>query len=301
MSRRGRGKAAATMRLIEAAAEIANEIQPCTVRAICYRLFVAGLIKSMSKGNTDKVSKQLVWAREQGLLPWECIVDETREAERISTWDEPEEIIRAAVRGYRKDYWSMQPRRVEVWSEKGTVRGTLAPVLHEFGVTFRVMHGYGSATALHDIAQETAANPKPLTVLYVGDWDPSGLHMSKVDVPRRLLRYEGTAQVERIALDETDVAPGTELPHFEAADKTRDPRHKWFVEHYGLRCWELDAMSPVVLRQRVEDHIRDLIDHDAWDHAVQIERAEVESMSTVLGVWRSISGQASKYSGRGLP
>ena len=73
-----------------------------------------------------------------------------------------------------------------MWSEKGTVRGTLAPVLNKYGVTFRVMHGYGSATALHAIAEASAVSDKPLTVLYVGDWDPSGLHMSEIDLPDRL-------------------------------------------------------------------------------------------------------------------
>ena len=47
-----------------------------------------------------------------------------------------------------------QPVRVEVWSEKGTVRGVLAPILDEYGVGFRVMHGFSSATTVHDIAEE---------------------------------------------------------------------------------------------------------------------------------------------------
>lgn len=110
------------------------------------------------------------------------VVDETREAERISTWDNPEEII-AAVNGYRKNYWVMQPNWVEVWSEKGTIRGTLAPVLRKYGVTFRVMHGYGSATALHGIAEETADNDKALTVLYVGDWGRAGCKCPKSTFP----------------------------------------------------------------------------------------------------------------------
>ena len=186
--RQGRGKSKASLQLIDAAIRILEEIQPASVRAVCYRLFVEKLIPNMSKGSTDKVSKQLVYARENGLLPWAWVVDETREAERISTWDNPEEIIAAAVNGYRKDYWTMQPNWVEVWSEKGTIRGTLAPVLRKYGVTFRVMHGYGSATALHGIATETADNDKALTVLYVGDWDPSGMQMSEIDIPGRLQR-----------------------------------------------------------------------------------------------------------------
>lgn len=298
VSAKGRGKARSTLALIDAAVRILAEIQPATVRAVCYRLFVANLIPSMAKANTDKVSRQLVWAREQGLLPWEWIVDETREAERIASWDNPDQIICGAVRQYRKDYSQLQPRRIEVWSEKGTIRGTLATVLDQYGITFRVMHGYGSATALYGIAQETAGNPKPLTVLYVGDWDPSGMQMSEVDLPERLRRYEGTATIKRVALDGTDVAPGTELPFFEAESKSKDPRFKWFTEHYGCRCWEVDALSPVVLRQRVEAQILALLDIDAWNHCIEVERAERESMQDFLASW-SISMQARKYAADG--
>jgi hypothetical protein len=127
--RRGRGLSQATCELIDAARRILQEIQPASVRAVAYRLFIGRLISAMNKGTTDKVSRCLTQAREQGLIAWEHIVDETREAERVTTFANPEQIIDAAVKQYRKDYWAMQPAWVEVWSEKGTVRGTLAPVL----------------------------------------------------------------------------------------------------------------------------------------------------------------------------
>lgn len=292
----GRGKAVKSLALIDAAARILEEIQPASIRAVCYRLFVAGLIPDMSVKYTGMVSKQLVYAREQGLVPWEHVVDETREAERIATWNNPAEIIDVAVRSYRKNYWSMQPAWVEVWSEKGTVRGTLAPVLKNYGVTFRVMHGYGSATSVHGIAEETADSDKWLTVLYVGDWDPSGMNMSESDLPRRLRLYDGDADILRIALNDDDVAPGTDLPSFEIESKSKDPRYKWFLQNYGRRCWELDALSPVILRERVEAAIVSKLDVDAWNHAVQIERAEIESMGSILKNWkRSISRPVKKY------
>jgi hypothetical protein len=289
----GRGKAAKTLALIDAAIKILNEIQPATVRAVCYQLFVKRLIESMSKNCTNAVSRQLVWAREQGLLPWEYVVDETREAERVSTWDNPDEIIRAAVNGYRRDYWQEQPERIEVFSEKGTVRGTLAPVLQKYGVTLRVMHGYGSATSMYDIAGESRGSEKPLTILYVGDWDPSGMHMSEVDLPSRLSRYQGMATIKRIALTAADVSPA--LPSFDVETKKNDPRYRWFVQRYGARCWELDAMSPVVLRERVEMEICAHLDLDAWEHATKVEAAEVESMHEFLTAWNNKSRPASKY------
>jgi hypothetical protein len=169
------------MALIEAAREILQEIQPATVRAVCYRLFVGAVIPSMAVQHTKRVSQQLVDARETGIIPWEWIVDETREPERISQWDDPESYAETVQRAYRRDRWTEQPRIVEVWSEKGTVRGTLAPVLNRYGVTFRVFHGFGSATSVHGAAEESGFDPRDTDdrlALYVGDWDPSGLCMS---------------------------------------------------------------------------------------------------------------------------
>ncbi len=294
-NRRGRGKAHATRKLIEAGREILAEIQPATVRAVCYRLFTMGLIPDMGKGSTDKVSKQLVWAREVGIIPWAWVVDETRDAERVSTWADPDVLIRAAVHGYRRDYWQDQNYRVEVWSEKGTVRGTLAPVLHELGVTFRVMHGFASATAVNAIADESLEDDRPLIALYVGDFDPSGMYMSEVDLPERMERYGGEVRIIRIALREYDL-PG--LPSFDAITKQGDARYRWFLNQYGKQCWELDAMSPVLLRERVREEIQSYIDGDAWDRAVEVEAVEVESMRDFHDRWRqSISGPAGKYPG----
>jgi hypothetical protein len=101
------------------------------------------------------------------------------------------------------------------------------------------MHGYGSATSLHSIAQESANSDKYLTILYIGDWDPSGMNMSEIDIPGRMHRYEGDFTIERIALDAGDVGPGTKLPSFAAESKVGDSRHKWFVR----QLWQSAAGS----------------------------------------------------------
>jgi hypothetical protein len=108
-------------------------------------------------------------ARERELIPWDWIVDETRELERASSWSDPQAYARAVIRSYRRDYWDQQPVRLEVWSEKGTVRGVLRPVLDKYGVGFRVMRGFASATEIYNVAQDD--DGRPLIVLYVGDWD----------------------------------------------------------------------------------------------------------------------------------
>jgi hypothetical protein len=293
---RGRGKSSKNLLLVEKAAEILDEIAPSTVRSVCYQLFIQGVIDSMSKANTNRVSSQLVWAREEGIIPWEHIVDEARRAETIPAWANPKEIIDSAVRSYRKDYWAEQPEWIEVWSEKGTVRGTLAPVLDKYGITFRVMHGHGSATVLHDVAEMADDSDKYLTVLYVGDRDPSGMDMSERDLVSRLARYGDGASIEivRVAIAECDTTAG--VPSFSTHEKTKDPRYRWYLDNYGERCWELDALSPVVLRDRVESEIRDRLDLDAWNHSIGVEAAEIESMKTFFAGYPGISGRASKCS-----
>lgn len=297
---RGRGKSQRNLALIDAAYDILAEIQPATIRAVCYQLFTKKMIGSMSKNDTNKVSVQLRDAREAGIIPWEWVVDETREAERVQAWQDPAAYVKVVKRSYRRDRWQDQPYRLEVWSEKGTVRGTLAPVLEDYGLTFRVMHGYGSATTVHQVAEESLTDPRRLTALYVGDWDPSGLHMSELDLPRRLNAYGGDVRVLRLALDEQDVREG-DLPSFDVEMKRGDPRYQWFVERYGSTCWELDALSPVILRERVEQAIAHRLDPDAWQRAAVTEAAELESLSTILSAWPGISGQASKYSPRSRP
>lgn len=82
-TRKGRGRSAKSMILIEAARRILQEIKPCSIRAVSYRLFTQKMIPDMGKKSTGAVGSQLVSARETRLIPWEWIVDETRSAETV--------------------------------------------------------------------------------------------------------------------------------------------------------------------------------------------------------------------------
>ncbi len=274
---KGRGISEERKRRIEAAYEILEEIEPATVRAVCYRLFTQKLISSMKVGETQKVSRDLVLAREEGLVDWDWLVDETRAAERVGQWKDLAAYGETILRAYRKNFWQLQPVNIEVWSEKGTVRGTLAPVLNEYAITFRVMRGFGGASAVHEIAEESAGFSKPFLVFYVGDFDPSGMYMSEVDLPERLERYGGKVIIRRLALTEKDILD-PDLPSFSVEDKSGDPRYKWFKKNYGDRCWELDALPPPVLRARVRNTIEAHISNEAWERCRDVEAAERRSL-----------------------
>src|SRR5262245_35053874 len=101
---------------------VAKAAQPITGRGVGYKLFTVGLIPSMERAEMRRVYRLLKEAREQGDIPWEWIVDETRELERVSTWSNPAAYARCVAVSYRRDFWVQQPIRIIVVSEKGTVR-----------------------------------------------------------------------------------------------------------------------------------------------------------------------------------
>jgi hypothetical protein len=224
----------------------------------------------------------LVIARENGTVPWEWIVDETRNEERVSSWNGIGDFGETVVRGYRKDFWRHQDSWLKVFSEKATIGCVVRPVLDEFAVNFKVLHGYGSATSLHDVAEESLTDDRYLEILYIGDFDPSGMHMSEVDLPGRIDEYGGAVTVTRIALTRNDC---DSLPSFDVETKSHDPRHAWFKSTHGARCWELDAMNPNDLRQRLRDEIMQRIDVDAWNHCQAVEDAERESLNRYVKAW----------------
>ena len=278
-----RGMAQGSLDLIERMAEIAEDAQPITGRGVGYKLFTAGLIPSMSTKDMKRVYRLLKEARERGLVDWDWIVDETRRVERRPSWSDPEDYAAATIRDYRRDYWDQQPVRCEVWSEKGTIRGVLAPVLGRYGVGFQVMHGFTSATSAHDIAMND--DGRPLIALYVGDWDPSGLCMSERDLPNQFEKYDGDhVELERVALTEDQLSG---LPYFPATDKKKDSRYKWFVQNFGQRCWEIDALDPNELRNVVEEKIKECIEPTAWERCRVVESAERESLIKGMSAWAS--------------
>jgi hypothetical protein len=287
--RKSRGRSNSTINLIEAMRKIAEEAKPITGRGVGYKLFAAGLIAGM--GEMPKVYRALVLAREDGTIPWDWIVDETRDLEAVATWTNPRDCANGFF--YRRDLWQSQPKQVEVWSEKGTVRGVLWPVLARLGVGFRVLHGFNSASEMWKVSQQNGGEDRPLVALYIGDWDPSGACMTEVDIPNRLREYGGDhVELKRIALI-ADQARSRSLRSFSVETKRKDPRYAWFKRNHGDDCWELDAMDPRHLRELVENEINALIDRAAWDEQTMLESREKRTIETVLRWWTKFETQRS--------
>jgi hypothetical protein len=296
--------------MIEVIVEIAEEIQPCSVRAIAYRLFVQHkLIPSMELKHTQKVSDLCTIAREEGSLPWEWIVDPTRAEECVPTWADPVAYARAVQKSYRHNKWQHQPVHISVWSEKATVAGTIRPILEKYEVPFQVLHGWSGATPVWDAAQANIGREQNTLILYIGDYDPSGMYMSEVDLVKRLARYSSLTpeekdmdlewakrylqdlklEIRRVALTKADTIALGPATRFAASTKSKDSRYAWFVKDHGHWCWELDALSPNDLRDRLEQTILAELDAVTWERYTRVEQAELEVMIDSTKGWGSIS------------
>jgi hypothetical protein len=250
----------------------------------------------MDQKNTQKISRLLTWAREEAIIPWEWIADDSRYMEGQPHWRDLEGYAEAIEKSYRRDFWAHQGSRVIVISEKATVAGILRPVLEEYGVPFFAAHGFNSATKVHELAEQIRNDGRLYFFLYVGDYDCSGMHMSEEDLPERLQRYgavkingspkqldeimdgeaPGLFSFTRIALTDRDVES---LPSFPA--KKTDPRYDWYSTVYGEEAWELDAMDPNDLRERVRSEIKQHISSSDWEQHKKIEATQRETTKRI--------------------
>ena len=287
-------------------------IRPASVRAVAYQMFVRGLIPSMAKTHTNTVSHDLTVARERKIIPWEWVVDETRRVEAPPVWAGLEDFLRDARLSYRRDLWADQDVHLEVWAEKGTVRATLAPVLDEYRIPFRVLHGFNSATVVKGTADASLDLPedKPFVALYVGDYDPSGWYMSEVDLPARLERYGGEIDLRRIALApgdgpgrDPDPFTGLPLPGYDVLAPERlypagnkragQPKNNCTPRYLaeagaGRTGYELDALAPPTLRTRLLDAVwgtddaPGVIDRGAWGASLEDEQDDQERLDRLI-------------------
>ncbi len=271
-----------TRELIANAQTILAAESPMTVRQLYYRLVSGGVIEN-ARADYCRLSRVLTRGREEGVIPFDWIVDRSRPTYAPSVFDDLNDGLKALRDCYRKDYWQDQPFHCECWSEKDAVIGSIQPVTDDLGVTVRVGRGFNSATRVHEIARLFATIEKPIHVFYLGDHDPSG-HCIEVELYSRALRYgSGEFEMKRLAIHAADITKFN-LPPLRVKDS--DSRARMFRAEHGSECVELDALPPDELRRRVRDAIESLLDVEAWNRALAVEKVERESITRIVARMR---------------
>ena len=245
-------------RMVEIVEEYARQGLRLTARQLYYQ-FVSRDLCPNTPAEYKKLTTLLVDARYAGLVDWDSIEDRGRVPDRPSEWRDLNSLVESALRSYRLPRWEGQEFYVELWVEKQALAGVLEPLAREFHITLMVNKGYSSASAMYEAAQRANECPGGMNpvVLYLGDHDPSGCDMVR-DIKDRLEEFGvENLLVEKVALTMEQVERYDPPPN---PAKIADSRARAYIERYGDKSWEVDALPPDVLAKLIREAVGKLVD-----------------------------------------
>jgi hypothetical protein len=178
-----------------------------TLRQLYYRLVAQGMINDVL--HYKRVVSAMTEARWQDVVSMEAFIDRERamygetKAEVKDLDGEVENAkqqLEAWMNSYHLNKWSNQENYVEVWIEKKALQGVFEEPCDELGVGLAPCKGYPSITFLHEASErfDSIADDKEKTILYFGDYDPSGEDIPN-SIKANLERMGCSVEVKRIA------------------------------------------------------------------------------------------------------
>lgn len=274
------GKRAGYEEIVATSKEIFRQYDSAiTLRQLYYRLVSRHIIPN-TVNSYKRLSRIMVKAREQGDAPVNCIEDRSRRiiGRGDTGYCSAEEYLKAKLsslqdswKGFSMPMWEEQPRNVLISLEKDALSRLVSRVANRYSVRTFPTRGYPSFSYVQRMANyiQNQLGGKPTAVLYFGDFDPSGVDIER-DLSQRLEKYGATQfKVKRIALT-PDQIRDHQLPPMPV--KRSDARSEGFLEEFGDRAVELDALDPNRLQRLVEEAILEQIDVKLWNaRIVKIE------------------------------
>lgn len=281
-----------TLRQIEVANQIIREYLAqgyrLTLRQIYYQHVARGLIENSEK-SYKRMGELLNNGRLAGLIDWSAIEDRTRNLRGTFHLDNPAEAIQDAYEQFRLDKWADQTNRCEVWVEKDALVGVVSRVCERNDVDYFACRGYVSQSEMYDAARRIARYIRAgqnVTILHLGDHDPSGIDMTRDIITRLEMFLEGLGVgVNRLALNWEQIELYNPPPN---PAKTTDSRFNGYAEEFGDESWELDALEPSVIDQLIEDNIVALRDDALWADKVQEEQEHRDLLQATSNRWGEV-------------
>lgn len=271
-----------------------REYWPLTLRHAFYRLISSDLVNEdhwMCNGKRVDVyaamGRTLKWMRIHDMIEMNAITDEHRILTQKVGFTDPENFIEYSLKrlgaGYSRCNAQKQSRHIEIWIEKATLLHIIEPIADEFCRRVVVCRGYGSITfqaQFYERAMEAKGYGQIPTVLYFGDWDPSGVNMMYAAMETIEIEL-GLSGVEfyRCGINPEHF---NEIPSAPVPIKGKDPRTGQFIEEHGTAAYELDAFHPERLQMLVRDSLIAMTDIDQY--LTQIEQQKEDLLK--IANWR---------------
>lgn len=260
---------------------------PLTLRQVYYQLVSKLMIPNNDKAYR-KLSVKLVKGRLEGTIPWEALEDRSRATHHSAGWDDQSHFIERStaslLKGYRRDLLQGQPHSLELWVEKDALSRVCHDVAYKYCVPTIVAKGFSSMSYVNECRKRINRNyeydRRPTRILYFGDLDPSGWEMlpAMLETLQEEMGLGRLVDGVRCALM-PDQVTAHQLPKDPSALKKTDSRAKKYMERFGNLSVELDALSPPLLQQIVEESITANLDTDEFAYQKDIQEEERDHLA----------------------
>ena len=258
-----------------------------TLRQIYYQLVARGYISNNEKSYKN-IGNVVNDGRLAGMIDWDAIVDRTRNLRKNTHWENPADVIHSAVYSFALDKWENQPEYVEVWVEKDALVDIVGQVCRPLDVPYFSCRGYTSQTEMQEAAQRIYRQQnkgKNCHIIHLGDHDPSGIDMSR-DIDERInVLFGADVELKRIGLTMSQIEAYNPPPN---PAKMTDTRSGKYIEQFGNKSWELDALEPMVLNQLITDNILQLRDDALYQEICQKESAQKAELNLILSNYEKV-------------
>ena len=266
--------------LTEKVKALTDRLGSLTVRQIYYQL-VADRLKNCLRAYHN-LSGKLTDLRRQGKISCDSINDKGRRAEKGSSWTSPKEFFQTVSQAYRRDPQQGQPIYMEIWSEKVVAITDLAD---KYDITARTGDGFPSISAIYEASKRFKKAKKPGLILYLGDFDPSGLSMTNAMENDFKNTFHVDVDIHRVLLLEEDIDK-YHLPQHHKV-KTGDSRAVKFIAAHGPYAYGLDSLSQDVISERLEAAIMENMDMKLYEKQLELEEEDKVEVAEFIEAWNA--------------
>jgi len=156
---------------------------------------------------------------------------------------------------------------IEVWVEKDSIRNFIGKLTAKYRLSTQVLRGFASLSMFRK-ALKRAREIGVELIIYLGDWDPSGLDIQRAATMEmdhklgiRFVRLTITwEQIQRLKPPSRPV-------------NRKDPRAETYIKKYGDRCWEIESIRPRTLHRIVKEGLEANVPEEFLEAAEARERA----------------------------
>lgn len=283
-----------TRKVIEQANQVIAEYDArgfkLTVRQLYYQFVARDWLKNTPQ-NYERLASIVDDARKAGLIDWAAIIDRTRFLRRIPDFADPQAFLETVKHQYAEDIWRDQDYYPEVWIEKDALLGVIEDVCNELRIPYFACRGYPSSSELYRAAKRLRRKRdqgKWPIVFYLGDHDPSGLHMGLNNAPDLIATFgrSNDIDVKMIALTRDQIDEHNPPPNYA---KESDARYNWYTFQTGLEeCWELDALDPGVIDALIRSNFDEIVDREKFDARLADEQTNRDHLFDAIDNWPDI-------------